>query len=98
MLAAEREHRSPWDIARFYEEVFFADCGALNIVRPNIVCRATEHIAQIIDFVGTLVRAGLTYESEGNLYFDTSGFSGYHQLRGGPVDEAGALALYRPAR
>jgi cysteinyl-tRNA synthetase len=92
MLAAEREHRSPWDIARFYEEVFFADCGALNIVRPNIVCRATEHIAQIIDFVGTLVRAGLTYESEGNLYFDTSGFSGYHQLRGGPVDETSALA------
>jgi len=92
VLAAEREHRSPWEIARFYEDVFFEDCSALNIVRPDIVCRATEHIAQIIEFVEALARQGVTYESEGNIYFDTTRFPDYHALRGGPVDEAAALS------
>ncbi len=92
MLAAEREHRSPWEIARFYEDIFFQDCTALNIAHPDIVCRATEHISQIIDFVDTLVKCGVTYESDGNVYYDTARFPHYHDLRGGPVDEATALS------
>ncbi len=92
VLAAERESRSPWEIARFYEERFFADCAALNIVRPDIVCRATEHIAEIIEFVEILKAHGVTYESEGNVYFDTARFPDYHALRGGAIDEANQLS------
>src|SRR5688500_13539760 len=33
--AAEREHLSPWDLARFYEEKFFEDCARLNILPPH---------------------------------------------------------------
>ena len=82
-LAAEREQRSPWEIARFYEERFFADCAALNVARPDVVCRATEHIPEIVDFVEALSARGVTYESEGNVYFDTARFTDYHALRGG---------------
>src|SRR5690349_11374141 len=41
--AAARENRSPWEIARFYEEAFFQDCARLNILRPQVAPRATEH-------------------------------------------------------
>ncbi len=92
VLASEREHRSPWEIARFYEERFFADCAALNIGRPDVVCRATEHISEIIAFVDTLRERGITYESDGNVYFDTARFATYHALRGGTLDEANALS------
>ncbi len=91
-LAAEREQRSPWEIARYYEDIFFEDCKSLNIARPDVVCRATEHISQIIEFVNRLVQCGVTYESEGNIYYDTTCFTHYHELRGGPVDHSAALS------
>src|SRR5690349_4997307 len=57
-LASKREQRSPWDIAKYYEEAFFKDCAALNIVKPTLVCRATEHIAEMQTMVQTLIDKG----------------------------------------
>jgi cysteinyl-tRNA synthetase len=51
MVAMRREGKSPWDIAKFYEAAFFKDCGEMNIARPDVVCRATEHIAEMIEMV-----------------------------------------------
>lgn len=82
ILASEREHRSPWDIARSYEEKFFADCAALNVRRPDIVCRATEHVSEMIAFVEKVQEHGCAYEIDGNVYFDVSTRSDYEALRG----------------
>ena len=60
-LGAKRENKSVWDIARFYEDAFFNDCTALNIKRPNVVCRATEHINDMIDLIKILEDKGFTY-------------------------------------
>ncbi len=87
-LAAKREQRSPWEIARFYEERFFADCADLNIRRPDHVTRATEHIAEIVGFVQDLGGRGFTYEMDGNVYFDTSKFPDYGVLRAGETEDA----------
>lgn len=81
-IAAKREQRSPWDIAKFYEDCFFVDCADLNIGRPDLVTRATEHIHDIIDFIQHLSDRGFTYEMDGNVYFDTSKFHDYGVLRG----------------
>lgn len=81
-LAAKREQRSPWEIAKFYENCFFADCADLNIRLPDFVTRATEHITEIIDFIQNLSTFGFTYEMDGNVYFDTSKFPDYCALRG----------------
>ncbi|MCY4065146.1 MAG: cysteine--tRNA ligase, partial [Rhodospirillaceae bacterium] len=48
MLAAARERKSPWDIARFYEDEFFRHPDMMGIRRPDTVCRATEQIPQMI--------------------------------------------------
>ena len=93
VIAAEREQRSPWEIARYYENAFFDDCDALHIDRPDIVCRATEHIDDIIAFIEKLTRTGYAYEIEGNIYFDVSRFPRYYDLRGGVAD--GSITVSR---
>src|SRR5947207_682281 len=41
---ADREGLTVWEIARKYEDAFFEDAKHLNIERPEVVCRATEHV------------------------------------------------------
>lgn len=79
-LAASRENKSPWDIAREYETAFFRHCEALRIKRPHIVCRATEHIKEIIAMIESLVAKGYAYERKGNVYFSVSKFEKYSQF------------------
>lgn len=76
-LAAQRESRSPWEIAKFYEEAFFLDTKKLNILRPTIVCRATEHIEDMKQFVLELEEKGYTYTVDGNVYFRINKFPKY---------------------
>lgn len=79
-IAAEREQKSPWDIAKYYEDAFFEDTRRLGILRPHTVCRATDHIPEMIEMIETLEEKGFAYRSTGNdfnVYFDTSKFSAY---------------------
>lgn len=76
-LAAKREAKSPWDIARFYEEAFFKDIERLHIKKPSRVCRATEHIAEMQDFIKVLEQKGYTYTVDGNVYFRIDKFPSY---------------------
>ena len=87
MLAAEKEHKTVMDIARKYEDTFFKHTQALNIDRPDIVCRATEHVQDMIKFVEELERKGYAYFSNGNVYFDTSKFPAYGSLSGQKRDD-----------
>src|SRR3954451_6010150 len=79
-LAAQREHRDPWQIARFYEEAFLEDTRKLNIEPPTVVPRATEHVEQMIEFIRALEAKGYTYEVDGNVYFEVDKFPGYGRL------------------
>ena len=77
---AEREGLSPWEIARKYEAAFFEDTDRLNIERPEVVCRATEHVPEMIALIERLVANGCAYIAEGAVYFDTSMFDRYPEL------------------
>jgi len=76
-VAARKQQKSPWEIAKFYEEAFFKDCKELNILMPDIICRATEHIQEMIAMVKTLEEKGFAYVVDGNVYYDTSKFPTY---------------------
>lgn len=76
-VAARAAQKSPWDIAREFETQFFEDTAKLNILRPGVVVRATETIAEMIDFIKVLEQKGFTYQSGGNVYFDTAKFPQY---------------------
>ncbi|MBU3180230.1 cysteine--tRNA ligase [Clostridium psychrophilum] len=86
-LGAKREHKTVWEIARFYEDAFFEDCKKLNIKRPTIVCRATDHIQDMIDLIKKLEEKGYTYVSNGNVYFEIDKFADYTKLAHLSIDE-----------
>lgn len=80
-LAAAREKKSPWDVAKYYESVFVDDCNQLGIIPPNIMPRATGHVEQMIQFVQCLEsKPNATYVQDGNVYFNTQSFQQYHKL------------------
>ncbi len=79
-VAAKREGKSPWDIARFYEEAFFQDTEHLNIERPDVTPRATEHIVEMIEMVQRLEEQGFTYLTSEAIYFDTARNEDYGKL------------------
>lgn len=86
-LGASREKKTVWEIAKFYEDAFFEDCKKLNIKRPNVVCRATEHIEDMIKFIQKLEEKGYTYEANGNVYFEIDKFKDYTKLANLSIDE-----------
>jgi len=77
---ARREGLDVWELARKYETAWLADMKALNIERPEVVCRATEHVDDMILMVQTLLDRGYAYQTPGTIYFDTSKCPGYSKL------------------
>ena len=83
LVAAEREKKTVFDIARKYEDCFFKDTNNLHLNRPDIICRASEHIQEMIDFIKILEEKGFAYKgNNGNIYFDTVKFDKYGELSG----------------
>jgi len=74
--AIER-NKSVMEIAEYYTAAFFKDTAALNVERPTVVCKATEHIAEMIALIQRIEANGYTYFAGGNLYFDVSKFPTY---------------------
>ena len=69
-------------IADMYIDLFFKDVDSLNIKRPSVICRATEHIEDMIELIKRIEKNGHTYIADGNLYFDISTFPNYGKLSG----------------
>ena len=86
-LGAERENKTVWEIARFYEDMFFLDCQKLNIRKPEVSCRATEHIEDMIKLIQVLESKGYTYISNGNVYFEIDKFKDYNKLANLSMEE-----------
>lgn len=88
MIKGARERgMTVWDIARFFTDAFVEDTRRLNIRPPTTLCRATEHIAEMIAFIQKIEERGFTYIAGGNVYFDTSRLSDYGRLAGLRLDE-----------
>ncbi len=79
-LAAQREGKDIWEIAKFYTEAFQRDIEKLNVLPPDVWCRATDHIEDMIDMVRRLEANGLAYPADDGVYYDTSKFDRYTEL------------------
>ena len=90
-----RTGESAYAIAQRYTEAFVADWHALNLLEPTVWCRATDHIAEQIAFIGELDRSGYVYRTNDGLYFDTSKQDDYGFLA--RLDRAGLQAGKRVA-
>ena len=78
--SAEERGKSVLEVADYYTKAFFNDTDRMNITRPDIVCKATDHIQEMISLIERIEKKGFTYSSGGNLYFDISRFPSYGDL------------------
>src|SRR3989338_8603108 len=69
---AKREKKTVWEIAEFYTKAFKQDMQRLNLQEPDIWCKATDHIKEMIKLVEKLEKNELTYKTSDGIYFDTS--------------------------
>jgi cysteinyl-tRNA synthetase len=90
--SAEERGKSVLEVAGFYTKAFFVDIDRLNITRPTIVCKATEHIDDMIALIKQIESNGFTYLSGGNLYFDIAKFPAYGDMARLRLDEQKAGA------
>lgn len=77
---SRRTGKTAWDIAEEYTVAFEHDLRALNIIEPNIWCKATDHIAEQIAFIQRIEDAGFTYVTSDGVYFDTAKQDSYGYL------------------
>lgn len=92
MKAAKRENKNPFEIAEFYMNAFLKDIDSLNIDRPEIIARATEHIDIMEEYVKKIIENGYTYQTEDTVYFDTSKLDKYGMLSNRNVEDQKAGA------
>ena len=90
--SAREEHKTPLEIAEHYTKLFFDDLKDLNIEIPEVICKATEYIPEMLEYVEELVEKGYAYETSTAIYFDVSKLDKYPVLSNLNVEEQKAGA------
>jgi len=85
MRALKREGKpinkiSMLELSKYYTKAFYEDRKKLNILKPDIICKASEHIKEMIELIKKIEKNGYTYKTNVGLIFDTSKFKNYTKL------------------
>ena len=84
---SKKEGKTAWEIAEFYAKAFKEDLNKLDIIYPDIFCKATDNIKEQIEMIQTLEKKGFTYKTTDGIYFDTSKVSDYTKLSHQKLEE-----------
>ena len=84
---AKKTGKTVWEVAKFYTDQFTRSMRLVGVATPDIVCKATDHIAEILNIIMILDQKGYTYDTPEAVYFDTSKFKGYGDLSGQKLEE-----------
>ena len=88
LAQARLEDKSPFAIARFYEDAFHRDLAALNVRPADAYPRASEWIDAMIALISTLIEKGNAYVGEdGTVYFAAQSYEAYGQLSGNRLED-----------
>jgi cysteinyl-tRNA synthetase len=71
---ANKEGADPSALAKKWEKEFFTQMDRLGVMRPDEILRVSEHVADIITYIQTIIQNGFAYESGGSVYFDVGAF------------------------
>ena len=86
-LSAKRQHKTAWEISKFYIDEFLSDIEQLKILIPDIMPKATDHIQEQIEMIKKIEEKEYAYKIKDGLYFNTSKFPDYGKL--GQINLAG---------
>lgn len=70
--AKKAEGLNAWKVAEKYTANFLFGFEKLNLTKPEIFAKATDHIKEQIDLIQKLEDTGLAYKTSDGIYFDTS--------------------------
>ncbi|MEN9922728.1 MAG: hypothetical protein RIS09_242 [Actinomycetota bacterium] len=88
LVQAEVEQKDPLDIARFYERAYLDDLSHLNIQKPDIMPRASEHINLMIEMISKLLEHNMAYiGADGSVFFDARSVSDYGAISGNRLSD-----------
>lgn len=74
---ARRDGTTAWAVAERYTNRFLEGMTELNLLPPEILSKATEHIDEQVELIKQLEEKGHTYSIDDGVYFDTKTFSTY---------------------
>jgi len=66
---------------------FHLDISALGVLEPTYEPRATDHVGEMIEMIGTLIEKGHAYESDNHVLFDVPSMPEYGKLSNRTLDE-----------
>ncbi|MEW6252219.1 MAG: cysteine--tRNA ligase [Planctomycetota bacterium] len=89
---ARQRGQHPMAVVEVFMRSYLEDMDALNVLRPDIMPRATGHIPEQIAMVAALLKNGCAYAVNGSVYFDVSKDPDYGKLSGRRVEEMEAGA------
>jgi cysteinyl-tRNA synthetase len=79
-------------ITEKYIQAYYDDMGKLGIRPASIEPKATDHMADIVRLTETLVKKGLAYRVDGDVYFEVGKYAGYGRLSKRKLDDMQAGA------
>lgn len=98
ILEKARQVNKNWkNLGNFWTEQFLSDLSALNILMPTHFVKATGSIPKIIEIIEILLKKGMAYQKNGNVYFEVAKFKNYGQLSKLKREEMIALSKERGA-
>ncbi len=68
------------EITEKFSRIYNEDMAALGVLPPDVEPRATQHIGEMIEMIGTLIDKGFAYESAGHVLFNVEQFDNYGEL------------------
>ncbi|CAB3410791.1 unnamed protein product [Caenorhabditis bovis] len=70
-----RDHSVFDQLAKAYENEFFADMARLHVLPVDVLTRVSEYVPEVIKYVERIIANGYAYvASDGSVYFDTKAF------------------------
>ncbi|HOK00431.1 MAG TPA: cysteine--tRNA ligase [Candidatus Pacearchaeota archaeon] len=96
--SAKEKKKNVFEIADYYIKIYLENRKKLNLEEPEIICRATDHIKEMIDLIKILIKKGYAYETEDGIYFEVKKFPFYGKLSGNTLKKlkAGARIEINP--
>ncbi len=80
------------DIAVKFADAYSEDMKRLNVLPAYSYPKATGNILEMQEIISGLIKKGIAYEREGDVYFEVAAFPGYGSLSGKNPDDLQAGA------
>lgn len=84
---AKKQGKTVWEVAEFFTKDFYETMDKLNIIRPSVICKATDHIKEQIELIEKLFKNGYAYDTEEAVYFSTLKCEDYGKMFGQKIED-----------